>query len=512
MISIIVLTLLSFLFISFFSFFFATSSRHKNVQKLPPGPRPLPIIGNLHLLGKLPHRSLYTLSQKYGPIMSLKLGQVPTIIVSSPEAAELFLKTHDIVFASRPIVQASVIMSYGTKAMAFTPYGSYWRSVRKFCTLQLFSSSKIEMFAPMRKEEVGLLVEEIREAAVAHEVVDLSNKVNKVVESMTCRMVFGRKKDDEFDLTYLIGEVLGLVGSFNLSDFVPFLAPLDLQGLTKRMKVVIKTLDKLFEKIISEHEKDDNVPKKQHKDFVDLLLSMLNQPMNANANANANANEDPLYIVDKPNIKAILLDMVAGSLDTSSTSINWILAELVRHPRVMTLLQEELDTVVGKNRVVEEKDLVKLHYLDMVIKETMRLRPVAPLLIPHESREDITIDGFYIPRKSRLIVNFWAIANDPNVWSDSAFDFYPERFADSELDFKGHDFQFIPFGSGRRKCPGMQLGLLTIKLVVAQLVHCFDWKLPGGMSPAELDMTEHFGLAVSRAEHLLAMPTYRLQV
>ncbi|KAM7258603.1 hypothetical protein ACFE04_014344 [Oxalis oulophora] len=503
MISIILLTLLSFLFIILFS---ATSRRsvHKNVHKLPPGPRPLPIIGNLHLLGTLPHRSLYTLSQKYGPIMSLKLGQVPTIIISSPQAAELFLKTHDIVFASRPITQASVILSYGSKSMALTPYGSYWRSVRKFCTMQLLSSSKIELFEPMRKEEVGLLVDEIREAAVAHEVVDLSNKVYKVAENMTCRMVFGRKKDDEFDLTYLIGEALRLVGTFNLADFVPYLAPLDLQGLTKRMKVVSKSLDKLFEKIISEHEKDDNDRKKQHKDFVDLLLSMLNQPMNVN--------EDPLYIVEKPNIKAILLDMVAASLDTTSTSINWILSELMRHPRVMTLLQEELDTVVGQNRVIEEKDLVKLHYLDMVIKEAMRLHPAGPLLIPRESREDITIDGFYIPRKSRLIVNFWAIANDPNVWSDSAFDFYPERFADSELDLKGHDFQLIPFGSGRRKCPGMQLGLVTVKLVVAQLVHCFDWKLPDGMSPAELDMTEHFGLAVSRAEHLLARPTYRLQV
>ncbi|KAM7254821.1 hypothetical protein ACFE04_020062 [Oxalis oulophora] len=503
MISII---LLFFLFIILFTFFFATSRRsvHKNVQKLPPGPRPLPIIGNLHLLGTLPHRSLYTLSKKYGPIMSLKLGQVPTIIVSSPQAAELFLKTHDIVFASRPIIQASVIMSYGSKSMAFTPYGSYWRSIRKFCTMQFLSLSKMELFAPMRKEEVGLLVEEIREAALAHEVVDLSNKVKKLAENMTCRMVLGRKKDDEFDFTYLIGEALRLAGTFNLSDFVPYLAPLDLQGLTKQMKVVSKSLDKLVEKIISEHEKDDNDPKKQHKDFVDMLLSMLNQPMNVN--------EDPLYIVDKTNIKAILLDMIGASLDTTSSSINWTLSELMRHPRVMRLLQEELDTVVGENRLVEEKDLIKLHYLDMVIKETMRLHLVAPLLVPRESMEDITIDGFYIPRKSRLIVNSWAIANDPNVWSDSAFDFYPERFADSELDLKGHDFQFIPFGSGRRMCPGMQLGLVNVKLVVAQLVHCFDWKLPDGMSPAELDMTEHFGLVVSRAKHLLARPTYRLQV
>jgi cytochrome P450 len=456
------------------------------------------------MLGALPHRSLAKLAKKYGPIMSLKLGHVTAIVVSSPLAAELFLKTHDTVFASRPKAQSSEILSYGTKAIAMTHYGSYWRNVRKFCILQLLSASKIEMFAPMRKEEVGLLVEEIREAAMAHEVVDLSRKVKEVVENMTYRMVLGRKKDNEFDLKGLISEGIAVAGAFNLSDYVPYLAPLDLQGFTKRLKALSKSFDKLFEKIISEHEKDESDQKKQHGDFVDVLLSMLNRPMNPN--------EDPLYIIDKTNIKAIMLDMVAASLDTTSTAINWTLSELLRYPRVMARLQEELETVIGKNRAVEEKDLVNLPYLDMVIKESLRLHPVAPLLIPHESTEELTIDGFYIPNKSRIIVNYWAIALDPNVWSENVDEFLPERFVGSNFNLKGRDFQLIPFGSGRRGCPGMQLGLITVKFVVAQLVHCFDWKLPNGMSPDKIDMSEQFGLAVSRATDLLAMPIYRTQV
>jgi 26-hydroxylase len=317
-------------------------------------------------------------------------------------------------------------------------------------------------------------------------------------------MILGRKKDDEFDLKAVISEVLSLAGTFNISDYVPFLAPFDLKGLAKRMKAISKSAEEILEKIISEHEKDksDELHQNRHKDFVDVLLSMLNQPMDPN--------DEHGHIIDKTNIKATLLGMLGASIDTSSTVIDWTIAELLKHPRVMTCLKEELECVIGKKRVVEEKDLINLPYLDMVIKESLRLHPAIPLLIPHESMEDITIDGVFVPNKSRIIVNFWAIGRDLNVWSNSANEFFPERFIDSSLDVRGHDFQLIPFGSGRRGCPGIQLGLTTVKFVVAQLMHCFDWNLPEQMLPDEVDMSERFGLAVSRKKHMLARPTYRL--
>lgn len=202
--------------------------------------------------------------------------------------------------------------------------------------------------------------------------------------------------------------------------------------------------------------------------------------------------------------------MVAGAMDTSATAIEWTLSELMRHPRVMKKVQKELEDVVGMDRMVDESDLEKLEYLNMVVKENLRLHPVAPLLIPHAAIEDCTVNGFHIPKKSRVMVNVWAVGRDPSAWTDPD-KFIPERFVGSTIDLRGRDFQLLPFGSGRRGCPGMHLGLTVVHLVVAQLVHCFDWELPDNMLPTELDMTEEFGLTVPRAKHLLAIPSYRLR-
>ena len=199
--------------------------------------------------------------------------------------------------------------------------------------------------------------------------------------------------------------------------------------------------------------------------------------------------------------------MLVGSIDTSATAIEWTISELLKNPRVMKKLQRELETVVGMKRKVGESDLDKLKYLEMVVKEGLRLHPVAPLLLPHHSGEDCMVGEYFIPKNSRVIVNAWTIMRDPSAW-DEAEKFWPERFEGSNIDVRGKDFRFLPFGSGRRVCPGLQLGLNTVLLTVAQLVHCFDWKLPNNMLPCELDMTEEFGLSMPRANHLLVIPTY----
>lgn len=213
-----------------YSFIHRRRTASVNGPKLPPGPWALPIIGNLHMLGNLPHRNLSRLARKYGPIMSMRLGYVPTIVVSSPEAAELFLKTHDAVFASRPKIQASEYLCYGRKGMAFTEYGPYWRNARKLCTLELLTKVKIDSFAAMRKEELGVLVQSLKQMAAAREVVNISKKVGELIEDMTHRMLFGRCKDyQRADLKALVQETLILVGAFNIADYVPFLGALDLQ-------------------------------------------------------------------------------------------------------------------------------------------------------------------------------------------------------------------------------------------------------------------------------------------
>ncbi|KAB1210417.1 hypothetical protein CJ030_MR6G007168 [Morella rubra] len=426
-------------------------SRNKH-KKLPPGPRGFPLFGSLHMLGEFPHQDLHRLAQKYGPIMHLRLGLVPTIVVSSPQAAELFLKEHDLVFASRPPLEFAKHIIYDQKGFILAPYGSYWRNLRKMCTLELLSNVKIDSFKFMRKEELGLLLHFIREAANSCVAVDLSATVSSLSADITCRMVFGKKyTDKEFDergFKDVIQEGMQLAVAPNLGDFIPCLAPLDLQGLTRKMKAVRKIFDAFLEKIIDEHvqTKDEN----KTKDFVDVMLSFIG------------SDETNQYRIERENIKALMLDMLAASMDTSATAIEWTLSELMKHPRVMKKLQKELENVVG------------------------------------------------LERMSRVMINAWAIGRDPSVWSD-AEKFFPERFVGNDIDLRGRDFQLIPFGSGRRGCPGMQLGLTVVRLVVAQLVHCFDWELPDNMLPTELDMTEEFGLTVPRAKHLLAIPTCRLQ-
>ena len=266
------------------------------IKRLPPGPWGFPIFGSLYSLGKCPHHDLHKLARKYGPIMHMRLGLVPTIVVSSPQAAELFLKKHDLVFASRPPHEAAKYLLWEQRNLSFAPYGSYWRDMRKMCTLELLSSAKINSFSTMRKEEVGNFLKFIRKAACDRAVVDLSAKITNLNADMSCRMVLGRKyAEREFDekgFKAINQEFMHLAALPNMGDYIPFIAPLDLQGLTRRMKAVNKVFDEFFEKIIDEHlqSKDEH----ETKDFVDVMLNFL-------------GSKDSEYYIERPHIKAILL-------------------------------------------------------------------------------------------------------------------------------------------------------------------------------------------------------------
>ncbi|MCD7464691.1 hypothetical protein HAX54_053238 [Datura stramonium] len=453
------------------------------------------------LIGKNVHQYLHLIAKKYGPIMSMRFGVVPIVVASSPHAAEQFLKTHDLIFASRPNNRVAQFISYGQRNLSFGKYGPYWRNMRKLCTVELLSTLKINSFQAMRKQEVANFVTSIKGAASSGVEVDISAKLATLSANMGCLMVFGKKyMNDELverGLEDLIQDILVITGTPNIGEFFPFLDVFDLQGIVYRMKELAKTFDKFLERVIDEHVQDSK-EEKQNKDIVDTMMNIMQSG-------------ETEFEFDRRHIKAIILDMLIGSIDTTATSIDWIFFELLRHPKIMKKLQKELEQIVGIDRMVEESDLEKLEYLDMVIKEGFRLHPIAPLLIPHESIEDCKIDGFDIPRGSRILVNIWAIGRDPEVWPEPE-KFMPERFVGSNVDLHGRDFQLLPFGSGRRSCPGLQLGLTIVRLVLAQLVHCFDWELPNGMMPNDLDMTEKFGLVTARAQHLMVIPTYRLDV
>lgn len=205
-------------------------------------------------------------------------------------------------------------------------------------------------------------------------------------------------------------------------------------------------------------------------------------------------------------------DVMFGGTETVASAIEWAMSELMKSPDDMRQLQAELVRTVGLDRKVHETDLDKLPFLKCVIKETLRLHPPIPLLL-HETAEDCTVAGYFIPKRSRVMINVFAIGRDKTAWKD-ADTFCPSRFSamgdSAGKDFKGNYFEFLPFGSGRRSCPGMQLGLYGLELAVAQLAHCFNWNLPKGMKPGDLDMSDVFGLTAPRAVRLSALPTPRL--
>lgn len=265
-----------------------------------------------------------------------------------------------------------------------------------------------------------------------------------------------------------------------------------------------RSVDKILDIIISEHGANtisSNVHA-HNMDFVDTLLSFMGKP--------TDRYDELSHVIDPESIKAIMVDMIAAGIDTSHTAIEWIMTELIRHPKSMQKLQDEIKSIIGDNEMVEESDLVKFHYLDMVIKEGLRLHPVVPLLIPRQSMQDVEINGYHIPKASRVYVNSWALGRDPDFWSsENVEEFIPERFVDKDVDYKGLDYGFLPFGSGRRICPGMYLGLVYVKQVVAQLVHSFDWELPNGMSVNDISLDERFGLTMPRKESLCAVPRVR---
>ncbi|KAL3322186.1 hypothetical protein AABB24_039692 [Solanum stoloniferum] len=467
---------------------------HKR-KKFPQGPRGIPILGHLHLLGKKPHHDLQNLAKKYGPFFYIRLGLIPTYIASSVDTAEKFLKTYDHIFATRPYNEAAKYLSYGHKNLVFARYGPYWRNMRKLVTLDLLTHQKINSFQSVRTQQVDLMINSLKNDGGC--VVDLSAKVAKLSADITCSMVFGKKyMDEELDkrgFKGILQEVVHLGATPNLGDFFPFLGVIDLQGITRKLKELSKVFDGFLEKIIDEHVQSRD--QKQSKDFVDTMLDIMHSG-------------ETQFQFDRTNIKAILIDMLVAAIDTSATSVDWTVTELLRHPHVMKKLQKELEEVVGLERMVKESDLEKLNYLDMVVKEGMRLHSVVPIT-QREAMEDCVVDGYHIRKGSRIMINHYAIQRDPNVWPEPE-KFLPERFVGSSIDIRGRDFELLPFSSGRRSCPAIPLGITVVRLMVAQLVHCFDLDLPNGMQPCDLDVDEHFGIVTSKENHLMVVPKYRL--
>ncbi|XP_077222091.1 desmethyl-deoxy-podophyllotoxin synthase-like [Tasmannia lanceolata] len=489
--------LLTFLLFMFMLMKVRKRFKTKNpIPKLPPGPSKLPIIGSMHhLLGSQPHHALRDLAKKHGPLMHLKLGQVSTIVISSPEVAREIMKTHDLKFSSRPELFLPDIVLYNRKDLVFAPYGDYWRQLRKICILELLSPNRVKSFYQVREEEVSNLVQSI--SSVNGSTVNLTKMLISLTNNITSRAAFGNKCGDQERFITAVKAALEYAGGLNVTDFFPSLKFVSvIMGTKFRLKRLHRVFDRILDNIIKEHREKQLMKTNKEEveeDLVDVLLRL-------------QEHGDLEFPLTDDNIKAVILDMFAAGTETSSTIMEWAMVALMRKPRVMEKAQAEVRKVFKGKDNIAESEIDELSYLKLVIKEIMRLCPPLPLLVPRESTERCEINGYEIPKKTRVLVNSWAMGRDPRHWENPE-EFEPERFSHNSIDFKGQNFEFIPFGAGRRGCPGIYFGLASTELALANLLYFFDWKLPHEMKAEDLDMSENFGITLARKANLNLIAT-----
>ncbi|CAH1419147.1 unnamed protein product [Lactuca virosa] len=442
--------------------FSSASKTHKNQ---PPSPRKLPIIGNLHQLGSNPHRSLQALTQAQGPLVLIQLGSVPVLVASTAEAAREILKTHD---------------------------------VRSIAVLALLSSRRVQSFKRVREEETRLLIDKIGENCGS--LVDLGDLLNSLTNNIVCRVALGRTYHG-MKFNDLLARFAYLLGAFSVGNYIGWLSWVDrLSGLEARTKKVAEEFDEFLEVVLEEHinkkrtveEGDIAGENYESQDYVDILLD-------------AQRENTTNFTLDRDVIKATIIDVFAAGTDTTFAAIEWAISELIRHPKVMKKLQKEVTEIAQGKSMITEEDLEKMHYLHAVLKETLRLHTPLPLLISRKSTEYVKLMGYDIPAGTQVIINAWAIGRDPSLWED-AEQFKPERFLNSSIDYKGMHFEFLPFGAGRRGCPGIQFAIAINELVLANLVYKYDLALPDDVRGEELDMSEYTGLTLHRKFPLLVVP------
>ncbi|KAM7265968.1 hypothetical protein ACFE04_003651 [Oxalis oulophora] len=472
-----------------------------STARLPPGPRKIPFLGNIHLLiGYVPQQRLRQLALKYGPLMHLQLGQVPYIIISSPEYAKLVMKTHDSNFATRPHFFVADVVIYNSTDIAFSPLGDYWRQLRRVCASELFGARHVASFQRIREASASELIKSISSRSRGNMTVNLSEMLNSSIYTFTSRVAFGIKCDDQEAFISTAKKILVALGGFNIADIFPSIKLFQCIsemwfGLRKLHRDSDRTLQNIIDKHIAKRETRDGTRQEDEaEDIVDALM-----------NLRESGKLDPPLTMD--NIKAIIMDLFVAGSDTSSTVLEWAMAELLKNPRVMKKAQEEVRQVNSTQGNITESEIHQLEYLKLIIKESLRLHPPAPLLLPRETIERCEINGYEIPAKSIVGINAWAIGRDPQSWTEPER-FYPERFLESSIDYKGAHFELIPFGSGRRICPGMSFAIPNLELQLAMLLYHFDWELPNGANLEDLDMTEDFGATLRRKNdlHLIPIP------
>ncbi|TMW84100.1 hypothetical protein EJD97_025790 [Solanum chilense] len=476
---------------------------HRLTAKLPPGPWPWPVIGNLFSLTSIRFRCFTEWAEIYGPIFSFYLGSQLNVVVSNAELAKQVLKDNDQNLANRFRTKPLENVSKNGKDLIWADYGPHYVKVRKVCNLELFTPKRLEALRPIREDEVNAMIESIFKDCTKPGNVNKSTMLRGYLGSVAfnniTRLTFGKRfinSQGEVDeqgkeMKSIVTNGIKISGKPNLGEFVPWLRWV-FKDDNEALEAQDKHLDEFTRIIMKEHTiaREKSGETKHH--FVDALLTLQKE-----------------YDLSDDTIISLFWDMIAAGMDTVAITVEWAMAELVRNPRVQQKVQEELDKVIGSNRIINETDISNLSYLQHVVKESLRMHPPTPLMLPHMASNNVKVGGYNIPKGSIVHVNVWALGRDPNIWKEP-LQFRPERFVEEDVDMKGHDYKLLPFGAGRRICPGMNLAINLVTSMLAHLLHHFVWSLPNGVKVEDIDMMESPGTVTYMQTPLHVVPTPRL--
>ncbi|CAN1273736.1 Demethylepipodophyllotoxin synthase [Linum perenne] len=502
--STIILTLVVASLVIFYVLFRPSPVGNTSLNPPPQADGAWPIIGHLHLLGgpRPPHIVLGQMADKFGPIFTIRMGVHPAVVVSNWEMAKECLTTHDRVFADRPATIAMDLLGYQRSMVGFSPYGPYWRKIRKIATLELLSSHRLQLLRHVREAEVNVAIKELYGYWCSNErngvvTVEMDSWFGDIALNVILKMIVGKSigyltaGEDGVRLKKLLKSFFELSGRFVVADGVPYLRWMDVGGFEKEMRKTAEEMDVVIVGWLKEHkDKRDSGGgvKAAEDDFMDVILNLLG--------------DEAFGLI------IILQSLILAGADTTTVTMTWLLSLLVNHPDVLSKAQIELVNIVGYERQVQESDLHNLVYLNAIVKETLRLYPPGPLAVPHQAMEDCTVAGHMIKEGTRLIVNISKIQRDPKIWPNPD-EFQPDRFLTThkDIDVKGQNFELIPFGSGRRMCPGLNFALQVMYLTMATLLHGFDFSRA---TSEPVDMRESIGLTNPRASPLEVVLNPRL--
>ncbi|XP_027192046.2 geraniol 8-hydroxylase-like [Cicer arietinum] len=427
--------------------------------------------------------------------MSLKFGQVTTIVVSSPNMAKEILQTHDQLLSDRAIPNSIEVHDHHKHSMTFLPISPLWRELKKICNNQLFSNKTLDETRKLRQQKLEEILNDIHQSSLNNEAVDIGKLAFKTSINLLSNTIFSldlvHSNDAVGDFKELVMNIMKESGNPNIVDFFPVMKifNLDIQGIYSRNAVYAGKIIDIFKDLIDQRLKLREV--QGFDSNSDMLNTLLNIAQNNSKEMNRNQ------------IQHLFLTLFVAGTETISSTIEWAMAELLKNEEVMSKAKQELEQIIGKNKLVEESDITRLPYLQAIIKETFRLHPPVPFLIPRKSNENVEICGYTIPKGAHVLVNVWAIGRNSSIWENVNL-FSP--FLTSEIDVKGHNFELTPFGAGKRICPALPIAMRMLYLILGSLINCFNWKFENGMKIDDMNMEDNFGITLTKVQPLRVIP------